>query len=412
MRWAPIACFWRKAIEPLVLRAGTMRIGISAHFWPRLTSGSGQYLRSLAQELAHLPTPHTFTLIGEPGAFADGPPPLEAVEVPRIPLPAGRPAKLYFEQVAIPWAARRLGLDLLHIPYLAPPLLSPVPTVVTVHDLITWLLPAYRGPLRKRAYTWLDLQAARRARALIAVSHHTRQDIVRHLHYPADRIYVTYEAAAPDLRPAATEAIAAVRRRYDLPERFVLYLGDTDRRKGLPRLMGALAQYQRTHPQDVVGLVIAGPLHRPDGRLFEDLPGIAKALGLAGHTHFLGPIPEKDKAALYSAATVFALLSEYEGFGLTPLEAMACGTAVLASAASSLPEVVGEAGLLVDPSDEAAVATALERLLLDPDLRADLGRRGRERAATFSWERTARETLAVYEAAMDFRAQRSRGNVQ
>lgn len=375
-----------------------MHIGISAHFWPRLTSGSGQYLRHLAWELARLPTSHTFVLIGEPGAFAERPP-LPAVEVPRIPLPAGRPAKLWFEQVAVPLAAHRLGLDLLHVPYLAPPLFSPVPTVVTVHDLITWLLPAYRGPLRKQAYTWLDIQAARRARALIAVSHHTRQDIIRHLHYPADRIYVTYEAAGADLGPASPEAIAAVRRRYGLPERFVLYLGDTDRRKGLPRLMSALARYRENHPEDTVALVIAGPRHRPDGRLFLDLAGIAAGLGLTGQVRFLGPVPEEDKAALYSAATVFALLSEYEGFGLTPLEAMACGTAVLVSATSSLPEVVGEAGLLVDPADEAAVVAALERLLLDADLRAGLGRKGRERAATFTWERTARETVAVYETA-------------
>lgn len=373
-----------------------MRIGISAHFWPRLTSGSGQYLRHLVRELARLEGEHTFILIGEAGAFADGKPPLPAVELPRGPFPAGRPAKLYFEQVALPWAARTLRLDLLHVPYLAPPLFSSVPTVVTIHDLITYLLPAYRGPWRKRAYTWLDLQAARRARLLIAVSEHTRQDIIRHLRFPPERVHVTYEAAAPELRPAPLEEQAALRKHYGLPERFILYLGDTDVRKGVHRLLRAFARWRESHPGDEVGLVIAGPLHPPDGRLFLDLPGIARSLGLDRVVRFLGPIPEAEKAALYSAATVFAFLSEYEGFGLPPLEAMACGTPVLASRAASLPEVVGEAGLLADPLDEEEVVAALGRLLEDASLRAELGRRGRERAATFSWERTARQTVEAY----------------
>lgn len=374
-----------------------MRIGISAHFWPRYVSGSGQYLRHLAEELARLETEHSFLLIGEAGAFADGPTPLPAMELPRIPLPAGRPAKLWFEQVALPHAARRARIDLLHVPYLAPPLCSPVPTVVTVHDLITLLLPAYRGNWRKRAYTWLDIQATRRAAALIAVSEYTRRDIIRYLGFPAGRIYVTYEAAA-GLGPASPAAIADARRRYGLPARFVLYLGDTDRRKGIPLLLAALARYRCRHPDDPVDLVIAGPLHPPDGRVYLDLAGLATALGLSQAVHFLGPVPEADKAALYSAATLFALLSEYEGFGLTPLEAMACGTAVLASNCSSLPEVVGTAGMLVDVRDETATAQALEELLQDAALRAELGRRGRERAATFSWERTARQTLAAYQA--------------
>ncbi|MGB9723514.1 MAG: glycosyltransferase family 4 protein [Chloroflexia bacterium] len=373
-----------------------MRVGISAHFWPRLTSGSGQYLRHLVRELARLKGEEELILIGEAGAFADGKPPLPAVELSRGPFPAGRPAKLYFEQVALPCAARSLQLDLLHVPYLAPPLFSPVPTVVTVHDLITRLLPAYRGPWRKRAYTWLDLLAARRARLLIAVSEHTRRDIVRHLRFPAERVWVTYEAASPGMRPASEEEQQALRERYGLPERFILYLGDTDVRKGVHRLLRAFARWRESHPGDAAGLVIAGPLHPPDGRLFLDLPGLARSLGLDGVARFLGPVPEADKAALYSAATVFAFLSEYEGFGLPPLEAMACGTPVLAGNTSSLPEVVGEAGLLVNPLDEEEVVAALGRLLEDASLRAELGRRGRERAAAFSWERTAQETLRVY----------------
>ena len=374
-----------------------MRIGINAHFWPNMTVGSGQYLRHMVRELAPLASDHTLILIGEEGAFADGERPVETYEVTQGRIPAGRPAKLWFEQVAVPRAARTLQLDLLHVPYLAPPLFSPVPTIVTVHDLIPLLLPAYRGSWRKRAYFWLDVQATLRADRLIAVSEHTKKDTVRQLGYPGERIDVTHEAAAPALRPAPPAAILDVCQRYDLPERFVLYLGDTDVRKGVHRLLGAFARWRVGAGDQETGLVIAGPLHPPGGPLFLDLAGMARSLGIEGVVRFLGPIDEAEKPALYSAATLFAFLTAYEGFGLPPLEAMACGTPVLASNVSSIPEIVDEAGVLVDPFNEEAVVTALGRLLQDASWRAELRARGLARAATFSWQRTARETLQAYE---------------
>lgn len=378
-----------------------MRIGISAHFWPQGTTGSGQYLRHLVHELARLEGEHTLILIGEQGAFSGDPPALPFVEVARRFVPAGRPAKMWFEQVALPRLARSLRLDLLHVPYLAPPFFCPVPTIVTVHDLIPVLLPAYRGPFRKRAYTWLALRATRKAQAIIAVSEYTRQDLIRHLRIPGERVFVTHEAAAPGMRPASPEGIAAVRQRYDLPDRFVLHLGNTDRRKGAHCLLAAFARWAATHPQEPVGLVIAGPRHEPDGRLFLDLPALADSLNVRDRVRFLGPVPEQDKAALYSAATLFALLSEYEGFGLPPLECMACGTPVVVAATTSLPEVVGEAGVLVDLADEEGIATTIGRLLEDSPLREEQRRRGIERAAIFSWNRTARQTMRVYEQAAD-----------
>jgi glycosyltransferase involved in cell wall biosynthesis len=375
-----------------------MRIGISAHFWPYVTSGSGQYLRHLVTELARLDSPHECILIGEPGAFANEPPPLPTATTPAPPVPTGRPAKLWFEQIALPRIVHHLQLDLLHVPYLAPPFFSPVPTVVTVHDLIPVLLPAYRGSSRKRAYTWLALQSTRRADVLIAVSEHTRQDTIRYLNFPAERVFVTHEAAAPGLEPVSNDEIAAVHQKYSLPERFILHLGDTDVRKGVHRLFQAFARWRSAHPLETAAVVLAGPRREPDGQLHLDLPALARSLGIQPDVHFLGPIPETDKAALLSAASVLALLSEYEGFGLPPLEAMACGTAVLVGNRTSLPEVVGQAGILVDPENEAAVVEALGRLLEDEGWRRELGKRGLERARTFSWARTARETLAVYES--------------
>ncbi|MBN1485492.1 MAG: glycosyltransferase family 4 protein [Chloroflexia bacterium] len=372
-----------------------MRIGISGHFWPYQTVGSGQYLRHLVRELGRLETEHELLLIGEQGGLKD-PPAIPSVELPPGPVPAGRPAKLWFEQIALPRAAGKLDLDVLHVPYLGAPLFSPVPTVVTIHDLIPLLLPHYRGSRRKRAYTWLAVQAARRARLLIAVSEHTRQDTVRCLGYPTERIYVTHEAAS-GLEPASAEQIAAVRQKYDLPQRFVLYLGDCDRRKGVHRLLQVFAHWREQSPQPDVTLVLAGPRREADGTLFFDLAGLSQQLGVAEHVQFLGPVEEEDKGALYSAATVFAFLSEYEGFGLPPLEAMACGTAVLAGDSSSVSEVVGSAGVLVKPGDLESALAALTRLLQDVPWREELQRRGIERAAQFSWAKTARQTLSVYE---------------
>jgi glycosyltransferase involved in cell wall biosynthesis len=360
-----------------------MRVGINALFLDRPGTGSGQYTRHLLDSLEEVDPTNEYLL------FSPGP-------APRI---RNRQSairnlnKLWFEQMSFPRACR--GLDLAHVPYFASPLFPTVPTVVTIHDLIPLILPAYRGSLLVRTYTRLVAAAARKAEAVITVSQASERDIVRYLHIPPERIYVTYEAAGEAFRPVEGEAQqAAIRRKYALPERYLLYLGGFDQRKNVSTLLRAFAVMVRRQPQAT--LVLAGQLPGRDSVLFPDPQRMAGELGVDERVIFAGWVAEEDKPALLSGATAFVFPSLYEGFGLPPLEAMACGTPVIASDRSSLPEVVSEGGILVDPVDWEALAAALEKVWIDDALAADLRQRALAQAAKFSWRQTALETLAVY----------------
>ena len=211
---------------------------------------------------------------------------------------------------------------------------------------------------------------------------------------PPDRITAIPLAADPAFQPQPPEAITAVRRKYNLPERFALYLGSNKPHKNLVRLVEAwrMANGEWRMAAKHGGLVIAGAWDErfPEARILAD------AASHQPSAIWLGPVPEADLPALYSAAAVFVFPSLYEGFGLPVLEAMACGTPVVCSNTSSLPEVAGDAALLIDPLDTAALAEALRRALSDPALAADLRARGLTQALRFSWAQTATATLALY----------------
>jgi len=284
------------------------------------------------------------------------------------------------------------------VPYFAPPLRPGIPTVVTIHDLIPLVLPAYRGTPLVRLYTRLVTAAAPRATAIIADSECSKRDIVRHLGIPEERVHVVYLAADERFRPVTdANRIAQIRRKYGLPDRYLLYLGGFDVRKNVQLLLRAYAVLKKEIDLALPPLVIAGRLPERDTAFAPDPRRLAHEAGLdLSAVYFTGAVDEDDKPALYTAADVFIFLSLYEGFGLPPLEAMACGTPVLATHAASLPEVAGDAALWVAPDDPQAIANALHRICLDPDLRADLRQRGIQRAAEFSWEKTARQTLAIF----------------
>jgi glycosyltransferase involved in cell wall biosynthesis len=313
---------------------------------------------------------------------------------------SGNLGKLWFEQVAFPRACRRLGVDLAHVPYFASPLSPPVPTVVTVHDLIPMVLPLYRGGPLVRLYTSLVAAAAARARLILADSQASRQDILDHLPVPASRVQVVYLAPAPQYRPVDDASLLdAVRRKYALPESFVLWLAGFDVRKNARALLHA---YTWVHSAlgDDYPLVMAGGLPAKDTPFFPDPRRLAAALALAGAIRFPGWIDEADKPALYSAATVFAFPSHYEGFGLPILEAMACGTPVVTSNTTSLPELAGTAAFQVDPDDPRRLSAALIALCTQEELRQEMRQKGLAQAARFTWEKTAGETLAAYRRAL------------
>ncbi len=275
-------------------------------------------------------------------------------------------------------------------------------TVFTLHDLIFRFFPQHHLP-RNRIYLMLAMPLfLHRSDRIICVSEQTRRDAQRLYHVPDAKLRVIYEGV--DLRfhrvtdPAA---LNRARERYQLPERFILAVGTIEPRKNLSTLFEAYATLLQAgdapssivNGQSSIGLVVAGK----QGWLVESTLQAVRARGLEGKVQFTGYVADEDLPALYTLAKVFAFPSVYEGFGLPPLEALACGTPVVCSNASSLPEVMGDAGLLVSPTDAQAWMLALGRALTDASLRRDLAKRGPRQAARFTWADAARRTRAVYD---------------
>ena len=292
---------------------------------------------------------------------------------------------------------RRRPVDLLHVQYTAPPL-APCPVVATVHDLSFEHLPE---TFRRRSWMQLRLtvrRTVRRAAHVIAPSEFTRRDLIETYGLRPARVSVTRLAAPPHFRPARDETeLRRVRDIYGIGGEYILAVGSIQPRKNLARLVAAYADLRRRRASDKLPqLVLVGQ----QAWLYGDTLRAVAREGVAEHTIFTGYVSERDLPALYSGALCFAYPSYFEGFGLPVLEAMQCGAPVLAGDRSSLPEVVGDAGLLVDPFDTAAIAGALARLVGDAGLRAELRDRGLARARLFDWRATARETLRIYASAV------------
>jgi glycosyltransferase involved in cell wall biosynthesis len=311
-------------------------------------------------------------------------------------LPTSRPVvRIFWEQVVQPFALQKEGVDLLHALAFVTPLLSPCPSVVTIYDL-SFLLYPESFKRAKRFYLGLFTRlSARRARRIIAISESTKRDVVRLLGVSPDKVEVVYCGIVEAFRPLAEDQVAAFRSERGLPERFILFVGTIEPRKNVTRLIEALADLRFAICD--LRLVIGGA----KGWFYQDVFARVEELGLEGQVVFPGYIPVSELPLWYNAAELFVYPSLYEGFGLPPLEAMACGTPVVAANTSSLPEVVGEAGLTVDPLDVEGLAEAMRRALGDGALRQEMRERGLERAKGFSWTKTAQETVQVYQRAME-----------
>jgi len=284
--------------------------------------------------------------------------------------------------------------DVLFVPAHVIPALHPRRSVVTVHDLGYLRYPeAHRR--RDRLYLdWSTRWSARRAAAVLADSAATKVDLVAAYGIAADKVHVVYLGRDESLTPVADPAVLAeARARYGLNPRYLLYVGTLQPRKNLARVIEAFAGIAGRPELADVQLVLAGKR----GWLYDALFGHVARWRLADRVIFTGYVPDADLPALLSAAQAFVYPSLYEGFGIPMLEAGACGVPVITSNTSSLPEVAGDAALLVDPHDVDAIAQAMYRLLTDDALQAELARRGRENVKRFSWEKCARETLAVLE---------------
>ncbi len=318
-----------------------MHVVVNGWFYHRPDTGSGQYLRRLLAHLAGQPGLHRLTVLVPSGAeppatVSQAWPHAPDVAVQWHPLLRGvsRPvAKLWWEQITVPRQARLLGGQVLFVPYWAPPWWQPIPTVVTVHDLIPQLLPEYRGTLFHRLYTGLVARTTRRCAQVITVSQATARDVVACLGLPPSRVHPVHHG--PNLEPGPPSAArqAEVRERYALPERYFLYLGGFDVRKNLAAVFRAYRRYLEMGGDPAVRLVVAGRLPEADTALFPDPRRLARAAGVAERVHFIGRVAEADKGALYHMAVAFLFPSRYEGFGMMVLEAMAAGCPVITAGA-------------------------------------------------------------------------------
>ena len=298
------------------------------------------------------------------------------------------------EQFHIPWVLHRERPDVFHAPhYVLPPAVR-CRSIVTIHDCIHLMFPQYlpnrAASLYAKASMW---SAARRSRKILTVSEASKRDIIRFLNVPADKVVVVYNAIDERFRVAPSdEAIARVRERYQLDHRFVLYVGNIKPHKNLVRLVEAFDRLRARGFDDLTLLIIGDEISK--------LPALRRAVHshkLHKHVRFLGYLPDDTLAVLYRLADVFVFPSLYEGFGLPPLEAMACGAPVVTSNVSSLPEVTGDAAVLVDPYDAASIADGVAKVLTDPALRDEMRVKGVARAREFSWERSVSRTREIYQ---------------
>ena len=352
--------------------------------------GIGTYTRNLLRHLARIDRDSEYVLLCHEPDLEIGPqlgPNFRTVLEPS-------PNYSIREQIHVPWVLHRERPDVFHAPHYV---MSPAVccrSLVTIHDCIHLMFPRYlpnrAAYVYAKAFMW---SAARRSHRILTVSEASKRDIIHFLNVPPEKIVVVYNAIDERFRVAPSEeAIARVRERYQLDHRFVLYVGNIKPHKNLVRLIEAFDRLRKRKFDDLTLLIIGDEISK--------LPALRRAVHshkLHKHVRFLGYLPDDTLAILYRLAAVFVFPSLYEGFGLPPLEAMACGAPVVTSKVSSLPEVTGDAAVLVDPYDVESITDGIARVLTDPALREELRVKGIARSREFSWERSVSRTREIYQ---------------
>ncbi len=368
-----------------------MRIGLNA----QLLSLSGDYRAAgitwyIYNLLAHLPpSDHRYiAFLGERKAEGLFP----QVDLRFSRLPAGTPlARILWEQAVLPFQLKKEGVDLIHSLAFVQPLFTSCPGVVTVYDLSFLLFPEGFNPWKRLYLRYMTPYSAQRSRRVIALSQSTKNDLKRLLGIPEEKIEVIPCGVDSRFRPLNGNLISQFRQKRTLPERMILFVGTIERRKNVSLLLEAYAQIKRYIPH---ALVLAGARGwGADGILAQAEKSNADVI-------FAGYVEQEELPLWYNAADLLAYPSLYEGFGLPPLEAMASGTPVLTSITSSLPEVVGDAAILIDPQNADEIARAMLKVLQDKGLQEEMRKRGLERAKRFTWQGAAEETVRVYEEVM------------
>ncbi len=363
--------------------------------------GIGTYIRSLVHALGRIDSENRYTLVSGPN---------EARTLAGLPQNFAvaayqRSDKSLLDHIAFPWFLRSLAPDIVHIPLNRVPLLMTRPYVVTIHDMASLFFGQEASSLRLWLRRFRFRRGLARASRVIAVSEATRRDVEVHMGVPPDRIRRVYNAPDPGFQArdsgCQTGEQQRIMERYQVHYPFLLYAGNIRRHKNIPRLVEAFAVVREqlaAHPvyRDLRLVII--------GDTISQYPQVRQSVIKSRVEHvvrFLGFVPFETLRCFYEMAAAFVFPSRYEGFGLPPLEAMACGTPVVASNVSSLPEVVDEAAVLVNPENVFDIARGISSVLLNEGLRTEMIRRGREQAARFSWERTARQVLDIYREAAE-----------
>lgn len=372
--------------EPGTQQAAPLSVAIDAHMVGTHETGNETYVVQLASALARLGGYEYKLYTPLPQAI---PQQIAASECVSIHSFGNVPAF-----VRIPWLYPRMaaedGVGLLHMTYMAPPRL-PCPLVLSIHDVSYKVYPQFFSPRVRLLLALLVGPGIRRAARIVTISENSKRDIIRFYGVQSEKIVVTPLAAGLQYMPQSADEVARVLRSHNLSGRYVLAVGNKQPRKNLPRLVRAFSTIALEMPD--VMLVIVGQ----SGWQGSEVAQTVNSLSLNTRVRFTGFVPDTDLPALYSGADVFCYPSLYEGFGLSPLEAMACGAPTVTSNTSSLPEVVGDAALTIDPLSVEEMVGALRNLLADSTKRQEYGRRALRQAALFSWDKTARLTRDAYD---------------
>ncbi len=373
-----------------------MHVAFNGWFWDQPNTGSGQYIRRLLPHLRRVAPEVEMTLVLPARITAPEDVP-ERVTVVHAGGAGGSIGKVLFEQRAYPQVVGRVGADIAHVPYWGPPLSSPARLVTSVLDVIPLVFPEYSAGFKGRLYTALVSTAARGSAHIITLSHASRLDIIEHLQIPDEQITPIYLAPDDIYHPRmGRERDPEVKARYNLPDEYVFYISGFDVRKQLNQLLLAYTYLK----QENVPLVIAGREPQWGTPMFPDMRKYADELGISDLIQWIGYVDESDKPSLYRMARVYATPTRYEGFGLPLIEAMACGTPVVANEVSCIPEIVGDGAFLVEPGSAREMGAAILSLLYQEPLRATQINNGLAQATKYSWRKTAQHTLAVYEQVM------------
>jgi glycosyltransferase involved in cell wall biosynthesis len=369
-----------------------MRICINASPAVHHIAGLGRYTQELMTALMATDFENEYVAFYNRPSEAKVDPPLDRIPhlTTNLPTKPWRFSALLAHFARISQDRMFPHVDLFHATDHLLPRFSGVKSVFTLHDLVFCFYPETHKLLNRWFLTLMMPRFLKAADAVIAVSEHTKKDAIHMYGVHENKIKVIHEGVNAGFRRRPADAVAAVRHRYSLPDRFILSVGTIEPRKNFTSLVEAYHALKNLGTD--CRLVIVGKR----GWLYEGFFRRLRELGLEDEVIFPGFVPDDDLPPLYSAADLFVFPSLYEGFGLPVLEAMACGTPVVTSNASSLPEVVGDAALLVDPNDVQALIRAMSAVLDDKDLRGELRAKGPRQAAKFSWENAAHETLAVY----------------